>query len=114
LPHNADKLQDQEEEQGEPLVTVHMPATVTTWRRTMARTSQSTPRGSSRKIQPARGGEARLPTPSPGDGDTLRPGSSPMKNIEERRPVMFMCWEVQEKAVPNCQDTKKPMMATPM
>jgi len=100
LPHNADKLQDQEEEQGEPLVTVHMPATVTTWRRTMARTSQSTPRGSSRKIQPARGGEARLPTPSP------------MKNMEDRRPVMFMCWEVQEKAVPNCQDTKKPMMAT--
>ena len=35
-----------------------------------------------------------------------------MKNIEERRPVMFMWWEVQEKPVPNCQDTKKPIMAT--
>ena len=35
-----------------------------------------------------------------------------MKKMEERRPVMFMWWEVQEKPVPNCQDTKNPMKAT--
>ena len=35
-----------------------------------------------------------------------------MKKMEERRPVMFMWWEVQEKPVPNCQDAKNPMKAT--
>ena len=37
---------------------------------------------------------------------------SPMKKMEERRPVMFIWWEVQEKPVPNCQEAKNPMKAT--
>ena len=36
-----------------------------------------------------------------------------MKNMEDSLPVMFMYCEVHENPVPNCQDTKKPKMATP-
>ena len=75
--------------------------------------------GCKRKSQPARGGEARLPTPRPEKKNLIsnlvrkkKTRSSPMKKMEERRPVMFMWWEVQEKPVPNCQEAKNPMKAT--
>ena len=60
------------------------------------------------KLEEGGGGKALVATLLKVKFQTL-----PMKKIDDRRPVIFMCCEVQEKPVPNCQDTKKPMMATP-
>ena len=48
------------------------------------------------KMYPARGGVAIPPTPQL------------TKNIEDRFPVMLTLAATQEKAAPNCQDTKNP------
>ena len=47
-------------------------------------------------MYPARGGVAIPPTPQL------------TKKIEERLPVMLTLAATQEKAAPNCQDTKNP------
>ena len=81
--------------------------------RTMPRTSQRTLRGWRRKSHPASGGEERLPTPRPAIKMNLEKFVlSPMKNMEESRPVMFMWCDVHEKPVPNCQEAKNPINAT--
>lgn len=53
-------------------------------------------------IYPESGGVAKLPNPQP------------TKNKEDKLPVMLTLVATQEKAAPNCHDTKNPIHAVPM